>query len=217
MRWQLIRRRAGSCLFVAAGIVSACDRGGLHDGQEVASLYLTCAPASRGVRCQLLALSRDVSHLPLDVTPKASWRLSGIVGAQISPDGVIDAPADGDVEIDAQYASHRVQAQIRLARDRPGQVLATVRGQVYAETGGILRPMAHVRVEVVDGPSAGLSTMTIEDGSYEFVGVVPGDVVVRTAKIGYRAGEGSTHLHPGDNRLSVLIEALLPPTAASTL
>jgi hypothetical protein len=217
MRGQPIRKRAGSCLIVAAGIVSACDRGRLPDGQEVASLHLTCAPASRGVRCELLALSRDVSHFPRDVTPNASWRLSGTVGAQMSPDGVIDAPADGDVAIEAQYATQRVQAQIRLMRNRPGQVLATVRGQVYAEAKGMLRPMPHVRVEVVGGPNAGLSTMTTEDGSYEFVRVVPGDVVVRAAKIGYSAGDNSTYLHPGDNRLSILIEALLPPTVASSL
>ena len=182
VRWQRIRRRAGTCLSVAAGIVSACGRVGWHDGREVASLCLMCASASRGVRCQLLALSRDVSRVPLDVTSNASWRLSGTAGAQISADGVIDAPADGDVEIDAQYASRRAQVHVRLARDRPGQVLATVRGQVYTETGGTLRPVAHVRVEVVGGPSAGLSTMTSEDGGYEFVGVVPGDVVVRAAR-----------------------------------
>jgi hypothetical protein len=205
-RGQLIRRRVGGVLFVVAGIVSSCGRGGSHDDQEVASLYLTCAPASRGVHCQLLALFRDVRRAPRDVTPKASWRVSGIVGAQISEDGMIDAPANGDLRINAQYASHHVQAQVRLARDRPGLMLTTVRGKVYAERDGTLRPVAHARVEVVGGPSAGLSTTTLEDGSYEFQGVVPVDIVVRATKSGYTAVEGSAYLHLGDNHLNLLIE-----------
>jgi hypothetical protein len=210
-RSQLIRSHFCGLLFMVAAVVSSCDRGDSHDDQEVASLYLTCAPASRGVHCQLLALSRDVSQAPRDVTPKASWRVSGIAGTQVSADGTIDAPADGDLTIHAQYASHRVQAQVRLARDRPGQMLAAVRGRVYAERDGTLRPVPSARVEVVGGPSAGLSTTTREDGSYELGGVVPVDVVVRATKVGYTPAEGSTELHSGDNRLNLLIE-IVPQT-----
>jgi hypothetical protein len=163
-----------------------------------------------------LALFRDVSRAPHDVTPEASWRVFGIAGAQMSADGTIEAPANGDPRINAQYASHRAQAEVRLARDRPGEMLAAVRGQVYAERDGTLRPVDHAHVEVVAGPSAGLSTTTLEDGSYEFVGVVPVDIVVRATKIGYSAAEGSTPLHPGDNRLSLLIE-IVSQTAVSSL
>jgi len=202
----LTRARRRSCVFVVS-VLSACGHADPPDAHDVASLYLTCTPASRGVHCRLLALSRDVSRPARDVTATASWCLSGIVGARISDDGAVDATASGDVEITAQFGGRRVEARVRLARDRPGQMLATVRGHVYAEIYGIVRPIAYARVEVVGGPSAGLSTTTRDDGSYELVGVVPGDIDIRVAKIGYDAGERSTQLHPGDNRLSVLIDA----------
>jgi hypothetical protein len=162
------------------------------------------------VRCRLLALSRDVSRPALDVTARASWRVTGKAGAGISIDGAIDAPADGDVEIDGQFGGRHVGARARLTPGRPGQMLATVRGHVYAETQGILRPVAYARVEVVKGPCAGLSTTTRDDGSYEFVGLVTSMIAIRAVKIGHTAGEHSIQLYPGENRLSLLIEALPP-------
>jgi carboxypeptidase family protein len=203
----LTRARRRSCVCVVA-VLSACGHVDPPDAHDVASLYLTCTPASRGVHCRLLALSRDASRPARDVTAKASWCVSGIVGARISDDGTVDAPASGDVEITAQFEGRCVEARIGLVRDRPGRMLATVRGHVYAETHGILRPIADARVEVVGGPSAGLATTTCDDGSFELAGVVPGKIDIRAAKIGYDAGESSTQLHPGDNRLSVLIDAL---------
>jgi hypothetical protein len=142
--------------------------------------------------------------------------LSDVAGARLLADGTVDALAEGALTIDAEYASHRAQAHVRLARDRPGQVLAVVRGQVYAESEGTLHPIADAHVEVVAGPSAGLSTTTLDDGSYEFVGVTPGDLTIRASKAGYTAAEGSIQLRAGDNRLSLPIE-MLPPTMASSL
>jgi carboxypeptidase family protein len=215
-RWRLVRMYTCRSLFVIAGIVYACGRGGSHGGQEITSLYLACASAWRGVHCQLLALSRDVSQSPRDVTAEASWRLSGVAGARISPGGVIEAPEDGDLEIDAQFQARHATAHARLRRDRPGQMLAALRGRVYVERDGALRPVAHARVEVVGGPSVGLSTTTAGDGSYEFVTLVPGDALIRATHVGCTAAEGSTQIRSGDNRLSLLIE-FVPLTSASAL
>ena len=77
-----------------------------------------------------------------------------------------------------------------MTRDGPGQMLAALRGLVYVERDGTLRPVAHSHVEVVGGPDAGLSTTTLWDGSYVFVGLVPGDVVIRATKVGYRGTDG---------------------------
>jgi len=197
-------------------ILSACGRARPTDPQDVASLNLTCALAPRGVHCRLLALSRDVSRAPRDVTADASWHLSGVVGAQISADGGITVPADGDIELDAHYQSYRMQAWARLTRDGPGHMLAALRGRVYVERDGTLRPVAVARVEVVSGPSAGLVVTTADDGSYELVGLMPGDVVIRATKIGCTTAEGSTQIFPGVNRLSLLIEPV-PPTRTSML
>jgi hypothetical protein len=95
-------------------------------------------------------------------------------------------------------------------------MLAALRGRVYVETGGVLKPVAQAHVEVVGGPNAGVSTTTVGDGSYEFIALVPGEVAVRVTKIGCTAAEGSTEMQPGDNKLSLLVE-LVPPTVVSTL
>jgi hypothetical protein len=197
-------------------ILSACNRARPTDPNDVGSLNLTCAPAPRGVHCRLLALFRDVSRAPRDVTADASWHLSGVAGARISADGVITVPADGDIELNAHYQSYGVQAWAQLSRDGPGHVLAALRGRVYVERHGTLRPVAAARVEVVSGPTAGLVVTTAHDGSYELVGLMPGDVVIRATKIGCTTAEGSMQIVPGVNRLSLLIE-LVPPTRASAL
>jgi hypothetical protein len=77
---------------------------------------------------------------------------------------------------------------VRLTRDHPGQMLATLRGRVYVEVGGEFRPVALVRIEILSGPATGTCTMTSRDGSYELAGLVPGDFVIRATKIGYTGG-----------------------------
>jgi hypothetical protein len=203
------------------GVLSTCGREHPHETREtaangIASLNLRCSPASRGIRCQLLALFRDVSRAPRDVTAEASWRLSGAEGARISPLGLIDAREDGDVDIAACYQSHGVHARVRLRRDHPGQMLATLRGRVYVEVGQELRPVALVRIEILSGPATGTCTMTSGDGSYELAGLIPGDFVIRATKIGYTGADALAAVHPGDNRLSLLIQSM-SATAVSAL
>jgi hypothetical protein len=188
------------------GLLSGCGHAHSNDALDVASLNLTCTPTSHGMHCRLLALSHDVSRMPRDVTSDASWWLSEGAGARISPGGIIDATAGGDVEVEAQYRSHRVHAQMRLRSDGPGQILAALRGRIYVGINGTLRPVAYARVEVIGGPSAGLSTKTLGDGSYELLGIVPGDVVIRATAPGYSGVDGSTQVFAGDNRFSLLIQ-----------
>jgi hypothetical protein len=95
-------------------------------------------------------------------------------------------------------------------------MLAVLRGRVYAEIGGTLRPIPRARVEVVGGPCTGIDSATLGDGSYELVDLVPGDVVIRATKAGYAAADESTRIYPGDNRVSLLIR-LVPPATTSTL
>ncbi len=203
-------------ILIFAAMPSACGGAHPNDTRDVASVNLACTPIPRGVHCRLLALLLDVSRSPRDITADASWLLRGAAAAQISPGGVITATEDGDIEIDAHYQGHRVQARARLVPNGPGQMLATLRGRVYVEAEGTLRPIAQAHIEVVGGPSAGLSTTTAGDGSYEFAGLMPGDVVIRATKTGCTVADRSTQIHPGENRLSVLIDRA-PPTTASAL
>jgi hypothetical protein len=164
-----------------------------------------CRPAEQGVRCQLLALFRDVSQPPRDVTAEASWRVSGAGGAKVSAVGLIAAAEDGEVEIRGEYGWHSASARARLKRGRPGQLLGTLRGRVYIQAESELKPVGQVRVEIVSGPAAGTWTTTRDDGSYELVGLEPGDFLLRATKIGYADADGLAPIHPGDNRVSLLI------------
>jgi hypothetical protein len=203
-------------LVALIGISLACGRERPHEPDEVAFVRLTCVPISQGLRCQLSALFRDVRRSPQDVTALASWQLIGDVArARISPGGVIEATQNGDVKIDAHYLSHSAHAVVRLVRDHPGQILATVRGRVYVEVEGVLRPVAHTRVEILSGPSVGTWATTDEDGSYELMGVVPGHLEIRATHVGYREADQSAQIEPGDNRQSLLLQ-LVPPSAASS-
>jgi hypothetical protein len=201
------------------GILWAFGREHPREPEAIASLRLTCSPASRGLNCKLFALFHDVSRPPQDVTDSASWRLIGdAAGARISRGGVIEATGngtmeaagDGSIEIDARYLSHRARAVVRVAPDRPGQVLAIVRGRVYVESDRVLRPVARVRIEILNGPSIGRWTTTEGDGSYELRGIVPGDLEIRATRAGYTPAHQPARIEPGDNLCSLLIGAVPP-------
>src|SRR5690242_14286956 len=77
-------------LVCVIGWCSGCDRAHRIDHDEIASINLTCAPTAQGVHCRLVALYRDVSRSPRDVTADASWRLAGPAGTEMAPHGVIE-------------------------------------------------------------------------------------------------------------------------------
>ena len=200
----------GGISFLA--VLAASGHAPVQDAPEVASLSLSCKPAEQGVRCRLLALFRDVSRSPRDITAEALWQLSGVAGVQISPVGAVDAPTDGDVTIEAHFRGLRARAHARLVRNHAGQLLARVHGRVYVETTGGLRAVPRARVEVVRGQNAGVSTMTRDDGGYELAGLVPGEVTIHAVMLGYAAVELSGAVEVGENCLNVLIDPL-PPLA----
>jgi hypothetical protein len=191
--------------------LSAC--GGVRDPCEITSIRLTCAPASRGLHCTILALASDVRRPPRDVTSEASWLVSGATNAWISAWGDVDSSGDSDVAIDARFQCRNARLWARLSHEHPGRVLATLRGHVSAVIDGMPRPAAGAHVEVVDGSSAGVSATTVDDGSYELAAVVPGDTDVRAEKPGYDAGRASIRLFPDDNQLDLLITRSSPPVS----
>jgi hypothetical protein len=177
---------------------------------DVASLSLACRPVARGVQCQLLALSRNGTLAPRDVTAWASWHVAGAAEMHLSPVGVMQATGDGDVVIDTDYQSNTARVAVRLTPNHPAQLLATVRGAIYVSDRGRLRPLAHACVEVVSGPSSGKQTTTHGDGTYELPAVVPGDIVIRATKIGFVPTDLSAQIWPGDNRISVELAVEAP-------
>ena len=59
---------------------------------------------------------------------------------------------------------------------------ATLSGSVYDTA---FRPLGGVRIEVVDGPSAGVSTTSGVTGSFALTGIFPESVTFRASKAGY--------------------------------
>jgi len=198
----------------------------------VAAVRLTCQPIARGVQCRLLALSRDASQAPRDVTREATWHLSGGRGAHVTNAGIVEAPqaalgtggdagevADvedsGDTEIAADYQSLSAHRMVRLSRTGPGQLLAVLSGRALTEEKGALRPVAAVRLEVVSGPDAGKSVMTDRDGGYELAGLAPGKLELRATRPGYDVTTVSVSLEAGDARFTVLMEHRSSPAGGA--
>jgi hypothetical protein len=204
-----------------------CGREASRASLSVAAVRLNCQPIARGVQCRLLALSRDASEAPRDVTADASWHLSGGAGAHVSTAGIVEAaPAGGagdgggrsdmeDVAIAADYQSRTARRMVRLSRTGPGQLLAVLSGRALVEDKGALRPVAAVRLEVVSGPDAGKSATTDHDGGYELAGLAPGKVELRATKAGYDVTAVTVSLEPGDARLTVLMERRMSPGGAA--
>jgi hypothetical protein len=215
-----------------------CGREASRASLSIVAVRLTCQPIARGVQCRLLALSRDASQPPRDVTADASWHLSGGAGAHVSTAGIVEAAPAGDasdandagnagdgggrsgmedVEIAADYQSLSAHRMVRLSRTGPGQVLAVLSGRALVEDKGALRPVAAVRLEVVSGPDAGKSATTDRDGGYELTGLAPGKVDLRATKPGYDVTAVTVSLEPGDARLTVLMERRLSPSGGAAL
>jgi hypothetical protein len=200
---------------IFAGTLSAFPGEIRDEPVDVASLNLACGPESRdGVRCRLLALSRDAARPPRDVTSQASWHVTGAARTYLAPPGVLRATGDGEVVIDARYCSRTARAIVRLTPDRPAQVLASVRGTVYVHDRGRLEPVVNAVVEVVGGPNLGKQTVTGGDGTYELPGLVPGEIVIRATKIPYGPTDQPARILPGDNRISVAFTRWSPGAGA---
>jgi hypothetical protein len=194
---------------VLVGTLLACPRDIREEREDVASLSLACRPVARGAQCELLALLRNGTLPPRDVTAWASWRVPSTAEMHLSPAGVMQATGVGDVVIDADYQSKTARAALRLTPDHPAQPLAIVRGAVYVSDRGRLRALANACVEVVSGPSLGKRTTTHGDGTYELPAVVPGEIAIRATKIGFVSTDLSVQIRPGDNRISmpIVVEA----------
>jgi hypothetical protein len=204
--WSRRRRRMWWLLLVA-GMLLACPREIREAPMEVASLHLECRPVSRGAACRLFGLSRTGTRPPQDVTAWAVWRLAGPAEMHLSPTEGLEASGMGDVIIATRYQSHTAQTVVRLTRGQPAQLLAVLRGTVYASDRGRLTPVAHARVEAVSGSRVGPHTTTRDDGTYELIALVPGHVVIHPMKNGFVATDRPVEIQTGDNRLSVVLFA----------
>jgi hypothetical protein len=201
-------------LIVLLGTLSAWPREIRQEAVDVASLNLTCGPGSRdGVQCRLIATSRDVSRPPRDVTAWASWHVTGAARMYLAPAGVMQATGEGEAVIDTRYQSRTARVMVRLTPDHPAQLLVTVRGAVYVDDRGRLTPVANARVEVVGGPNCGKLTTTDDDGTYELHALLPGEIVIRAAKVPYLPATLPARIRPGDNRISLALE-MGPPVRA---
>ena len=155
-------------LAMALAVSTACTRSRDQPG-PVASLSMTCVPIAEGVRCRVLALSRDVSQAPREVTGAVAWRLSGSATGEMSPPGVIRRVVDGNLDVTAQYADASAHAAVRLAPGTPGQLLGGIHRTVFAEDNTRLFPVPEVQVGIVGADRVETQTRTRADGTFELV------------------------------------------------
>ena len=198
------------CSLALVGTFFACPGEIREQAVDVASLSLACRPASYGVECRLLALLRDGTGPPRDVTARASWHVGGTAEIHLSLVGVMRATGNGDVVIATDYQSKTARVMVRLMPGHPAQLLATIRGAVYVSDRGRLTPLGNARVEVVGGPGLGKQTTTGVDGTYELPAVVPGDIMIRATRDGFVPAVLSAQIQPGDNRISRVVAAEPP-------
>jgi hypothetical protein len=204
-------------LIGVAAVLLVFTRETHDESVSVASLSLMCSPVVEGVQCRLLALSHEATDLPRNVTAWASWHAGGSVDLHLlQAEDVVLATGDGDVAIETDYASRRARVVVRLTPNQPGQMLATLRGSIYAYDKGRLEPVAAARVEVVGGGTPWNQTVSATDGTFGFPALVPGDVEIRVTKSGFLPAELTTPIRPGDNRASPVM-SIEPPTGNSAL
>ena len=125
----------------------------------------------------------------------------------MSPPGVIHTVRDGNLDVNAEYATASAHAAVRLALNSPGQLLGAIHGTVYAMDDAGLRPLPGAHVRVVRGDRAGAETTTRADGTYQLTWIAPGEVVLRATKTGYESTETTKTLLQGDVAISLVLQA----------
>jgi hypothetical protein len=204
----MIARRSSVVLLTLAALAGcACGR---RAAAAVASLTMRCTPIADGVSCRVMALSRDVGQAAREVTREASWQISDSGIGYLSSPGVVRAMRDGNVDLNAEYASASAHAAVQLAAGRPGRVLGALHGIVFAVESMQLRPVpvSDVRVEVVAENMVGARAVTQADGSYELRWLVPGRAVLHATKAGYAPAAETIAILPGENVTNTVLRAV---------
>ena len=99
----------------------------------------------------------------------------------------------------------------RRHQRRPASSGQILRGSVYDSA---FRSLAGVKVEVVDGPSAGVSTMSNPDGSFSLAGTFDDTVAFRASREGYVTATRTQQRNPtGSVWLSFTLSVLAAPVA----
>jgi hypothetical protein len=113
-----------------------------------------------------------------DVTSQAGWQTSNGSVLSMDSNGRATGQAIGESNLVAQVRQVRSTTEVVVVPPDTYRLVAVVR-----EAGSVV--LEGVRVEVLEGRGAGLSTMTRVDGRYVLYGVA-GNVVVRVSGRGYR-------------------------------
>jgi hypothetical protein len=116
---------------------------------------------------QYTAASVNQDGSTSDVTLRSTWSSSNTAIATVGPSGIVTALSDGSVTITAKYDNLSGTAKTVVSP----LVVYSVIGYVSEAGFGLL---GGARVQVLDGPSAGLSTTSGADGSYTLSGVRAG-------------------------------------------
>jgi hypothetical protein len=187
---------------VAAALFSACGNTGSNSatspttptptapaGATVTTVTVTSASASASM-FQLTASARFSDGTAREVTTSARWDSSNAAVALVSQSGLVTIVATGDVEVRATYQGVTGSFPLKVAAPPPR---VTLRGMVW-EVPPHQRPLAGARVEIMDGPDKGKSTVADSTGTYRLSGLSSGVLVLGASLDGYQNWEGGLTL-----------------------
>jgi hypothetical protein len=142
-------------------------------------LTITSGPALTGPHqtSQFVATLTYSDGQTKDVTQGVQWQSSDQHVATVSYTGIVTAVDLGDVWINASYS--QIYASLRVFVLPAGTFI--VSGNVNEP---VNLPIASAGVAIVDGPSAGRSTMTDQYGHYKLVGL-SGNLTIQASRDGY--------------------------------
>jgi hypothetical protein len=120
-----------------------------------------------------------------EVLPDVTWQVSPPEIATVSPNGVLNMLAPGEVEVQATFGKAKGSRQLAI-----GGELFTVSGSIHQSAPSDDVELAGATVEITKGVYAGRATSTDADG-YFSLGRLAGPLELSITKAGYEAGRWS--------------------------
>jgi Carboxypeptidase regulatory-like domain len=185
---SLMRFRCICTAATAGGLIVACDKTPTRPtlppspptGPTISISRLEILGPSSvapNEEAQFTAIAQRSDQTTLDVTKEAAWRTSDAAVLPVSPAGVATGRERGEATLLASFGGRSsVKANIFVLPSGTYRLS----GKVFDE--GF--PVPGARVELTNGPGAGLSTIST-DGSYRLYGA-SGDTELRVTKEGYQ-------------------------------
>ena len=210
MRVEIFARAGavlGVCLAVAcSGSNTPTSPSAQSQSPIVLVVTLTGAVSAVGTSSQFQAIATLSNGTTQTVTADASWQSTNPSVASVGPSsGIVTAVAAGEADIVATY--HSVSGRSHVIISAPAKPLA-VSGTVTDGTSGGILP--NIRIQVMDGPSAGQAVNTGATGTYTLTGLAAGTFTLSASAVSYQTTT-KTITATSDTRVDFVLPRAGPP------